>query len=97
MVLPCNKPVAPQPARSLAVTGNENKENREIVPSVSYDSLFRLCASGLAALAILTPLIPSMSRSSWSGFTLWFSATAAATIICAFFTFDLLQVYASRR
>jgi O-antigen/teichoic acid export membrane protein len=65
------------------------RENREILPNVSAASLLKLCACGLAALAILVPFGHSLTKSSWNAFVLWFGVATVASVAAASFTFGL--------
>jgi O-antigen/teichoic acid export membrane protein len=57
-----------------------HKENLEVVPTLSYGSLLKLCASGLAALAIFVPLERALAGSNLHTF-LWSMVLVAAVLL----------------
>lgn len=65
------------------------RENKVIVPSVSYLSVFKLCSSALVALCVLVPFGQALIGRNWSAFGLWFAAATAASMAFASFTFGL--------
>jgi len=58
-----------------------HRENREVVPTLSYSSLFKLCASGLAALAILVPVERALAGAALSTFVLALALMAAGLLV----------------
>jgi O-antigen/teichoic acid export membrane protein len=66
-----------------------HSENREVVPTLSYWSLLKLCASGLAALAIFVPVEQALAGSSLHTFVLSLALVAAGLLVYTSFMFAL--------
>lgn len=67
-------------------------ENREVVPTLSYWTLLKLCVSGLAALAVFVPLERALAVSSLSTFVLSMALMAAGLLVCTSLMFGLPDV-----
>ncbi|HTQ54361.1 MAG TPA: hypothetical protein VMI94_07865 [Bryobacteraceae bacterium] len=66
-----------------------HRENREVVPALSYWSLLKLCASGVAALAIFVPLEQELAERTLQTFLPSFAVVAVGLLVCASFLFGL--------
>jgi len=66
-----------------------HRDNRQVVPTLSYWSLLKLCVSGLAALAVLGPCGPMLARSDLHTLLAWLGVTAFALLACTSFLFGL--------
>jgi len=66
-----------------------HSENREVVPALTYGSLWKLCLSGLAALAVFVPLERALAVSNLSTFFLSMALVAAALVVCTSLLFGL--------
>jgi O-antigen/teichoic acid export membrane protein len=66
-----------------------HRENRRVVPTLSYANLFKLCASGITVLAILGPFPLVAAKSNPSTFLAWLTLTALGLLVCTSFLFGL--------
>ncbi len=64
-------------------------ENREVVPSLTYWSLLKLCVSGFAALAIFVPMERALASTPLSTFVPLMALLATGLLICTSFMFGL--------
>jgi O-antigen/teichoic acid export membrane protein len=66
-----------------------HRENREVVPALTYGNLLKLCASGLAAIAVFLPLERALAVRDLSTFVPAMALAAAGLAICTSFMFGI--------